>query len=331
MELNVDAISHYFMHFVNGIPSAYQALETTLGNIVFFCINGLAILGKLDEVLSQERKNEIIEWIYSQQVEPPLLGGFRHSSAHYTPNHAVEEAHIVMTYSYLASLLLLGDDLSRVDVPRVMEFLKKMQLPNGSFISHTLNSEDDLRFVYSAATICRILGTNGDLDVEKSIEYILSCQTYEGGFAYRHGDESHGGATYCAIGALDLWGALDRIQNKKLLAYWFSQRQNDGFNGRSHKYSDTCYSFWIGSPLTVLGWYDDIVDVKRLTAFIFSNYCGKGQFRSNANDKPDIVHTYFSLCGLSLAGYTGVERIHPSLGIVNKYIPEKMRNFSPKE
>lgn len=327
MELNVDDISHYFMYFIHGLPMNYQSLETTLGNIVFFCINGLAIIGKLDEVLSPQRKKEIIDWIYTQQVQPPLMGGFRHSPAHYTPNHTVEEAHIVMTYSYLATLILLGDDLSRVDVPRVMEFLKAMQLPSGSFISHSMNSEDDLRFVYSAAAICRILGTNGDLDIEKSIEFILSCQTYEGGFSYQHGDESHGGATYCAISALDLWGALDRIKNKKLLAYWLSQRQIDGFNGRSHKLTDTCYSFWIGSPLRTLGWYEDIVDIKRLTAFIFSNYCGKGQFRSNARDNPDIVHTYFSLCGLSLARYAGVEPIHSSLGIVAKYIPEKMLNL----
>lgn len=326
MELNVDAISQYFMHIVNGIPMNMQVLELTLGNIVFFCINGLAIIKKLDEVLTPERKKEIIDWIYSQQVQPPLLGGFCLSRAHYTPNHTMEESHIVMTYSYLASLLILGDDLSRVDVPRIMEFLKRVQLPSGSFTANTLNSEDDLRFVYSAAAICRILGTNGDLDIEKAIEYILSCQTYEGGFAYRVGDESHGGATYCAIGALDLWGGLDRIKNKKMLAYWLSQRQNDGFNGRSHKLTDTCYSFWIGSPLTVLGWFDDIVDTKRLTAFIFSNYCGKGQFRSNDQNSPDIVHTYFSLCGLSLAGYNGAEKIHPSLGVVDKCVPEKMRH-----
>ena len=93
------------MHIVNGIPMNMQVLELTLGNIVFFCINGLAIIKKLDDVLTPERKKEIIDWIYSQQVQPPLLGGFCLSRAHYTPNHTMEESHIVMTYSYLASLL----------------------------------------------------------------------------------------------------------------------------------------------------------------------------------------------------------------------------------
>jgi hypothetical protein len=30
----------------------------------------------------------------------------------------------------------------------------------------------------------KILGSFGDIDIEKSIEYILSYQTYEGGFAH---------------------------------------------------------------------------------------------------------------------------------------------------
>lgn len=324
MEINADAISAFLMRLIDGIPMTYQVLEITLGNIAHFCINGLAILGKLDQCLSSERKAQLIEWVYSNQVHPPLLGGFRHSAAHFTPNHTVEESHVVMTFSYLAILALLQDDLTRVNVPHLMAFLKKMQLPDGSFLAHPLDSESDLRFVYSVAAICRILGTNGDLDVEKAIEFILNCQTYEGGFGYRPGEESHGGAVFCAVAALDLWGALDRIKDKKMLAYWLSQRQEDGFNGRAHKLTDTCYSFWIGSPLRVLGWFDDIVDKQKLISFIFSNYVPNGQFRPNPSDKPDLVHTHFSLCGLALAGYPNVRPIHPSLGIASENLPERM-------
>ena len=40
-------------------------------------------------------------------------------------------SHIAMTYTALASLLILGDDLSRVDRPAVIESLKVLQLPDG--------------------------------------------------------------------------------------------------------------------------------------------------------------------------------------------------------
>lgn len=324
MELNVEAITRYLCFMINGLPSSYETQEINLNNIAYFCINGLAILGQLDKALTPEKRQDIIEWVYAQQTQPPEHGGFRHSSCHYTPSHKVEEMHMAMTYSSLAILLLLGDDLSRVEKDRIMETLHSLQLPSGSFLGHHLGSENDLRFVFCAASISKILGSTEGIDVEKAIEYILDCQTYEGGFAHQPGDESHGGATYCAIASLKLWNALDRIRDKKMLAYWLSQRQDDGFNGRTHKLTDTCYSFWIGAPLKVLGWYDDIVDKQRLISFIFSNYCENGSFRSNASSGPDIVHTHFSLCGLALAGFPGVEEIDPALGFVKKNLPSRL-------
>ena len=323
MELNVDDLALSFQALLKGLPAALQTAEASLGTLVYFAVNSLAMLRRLDS-LGAEKKQALIDWIYSLQVEPPELGGFRSSFCDFTPNHSVEESHLAMAYSYMASLLILGDDLSRVDKARMLEMVKKMQLEDGSFMGHTHNSEADIRYVFCAAAITRMLGDNGGIDVEKAIEYTLNCQTYEGGFAHAPGDEAHGGATYCALASLDLWNALDRIRNKKMLAYWLSQRQDDGFNGRTNKVTDTCYSFWIGASLRVVGWYDEIVDKERLIAFIFSNYCDVGMFRSSPGVEPDTLHTHFSLCGLSLAGYSEVEPIHPALGFVMKGLPKSI-------
>ena len=40
-------------------------------------------------------------------------------------------SHIAMTYTALATLITLGDDLSRVDKPAVVKSLKVLQLDNG--------------------------------------------------------------------------------------------------------------------------------------------------------------------------------------------------------
>lgn len=40
-------------------------------------------------------------------------------------------SHIAMTYTALASLLILGDDLSRVNRPAVIKGLMALQLPDG--------------------------------------------------------------------------------------------------------------------------------------------------------------------------------------------------------
>jgi geranylgeranyl transferase type-1 subunit beta len=325
MELNFDAIATYFTSIVRGIPSTLQQMELELTTIAYFCINGLAMIGRLDSSLPAAEKSRIIDWVYSQQISAPGSGGFRSTTCSSTPSHRFDESHLSATYSALATLLLLGDDFSRVDTPRLMATLTALQAPSGSFRASPLNDENDVRFVFCAAAVSTMLGTFSSLDVEKSITYLLDCQTYEGGFGHRPGDEAHGGPTYCAIASLDLWHALDRIRDRRRLALWFSQRQSDGFNGRSHKGTDTCYSFWVGAPMTTLKWFDVIVDRERLLAFIFSNFCDGGQFRSQSQTPPDVLHTHFALSGLSLLGFPGIEKIDPSLGVVEKYLPERIR------
>jgi geranylgeranyl transferase type-1 subunit beta len=311
MELNIESISNFLAFSITSILSEIQTRGIELANIAYFSLNGLAMIGKLDSVLSDERRAEIIDWVCSHQV-----GGFRSSACHSTPSHSVEESHGMMAYSSLMSLLLLGDDLGRVDTARILEGLRSLQLPSGASRSHPICFGSDIRFSFCAAAVTKVLGsTNG---IDKAIDYIASCQTYEGGFGQHPLDEAHGGSTCCAI------AALDRVPNRRMLAYWLSQRQSDGFNGRSHKLTDTCYSFWVGSPIKVLGWFDDIVNRESLSAFIFSNYCDNGQFRANWQSEPDLLHTHFSLSGLSLLEFPGIEPIHPSLGIVRKYLPDRI-------
>ena len=53
--------------------------------LVFFALSGLDLLGVLDRIVADEEKEEIINWIYSQQVLPGEDGnmdscGFRGSS-----------------------------------------------------------------------------------------------------------------------------------------------------------------------------------------------------------------------------------------------------------
>lgn len=44
-----------------------------------------------------------------------------------------DSGHIAMTYVALANLLILGDDLSRVDKKAVIESLKDLQLEDGRY------------------------------------------------------------------------------------------------------------------------------------------------------------------------------------------------------
>jgi len=104
-----------------------------------------------------------------------------------------------MTYTALASLIILGDDLSRVDRKGIISSIKKLQKEDGrygdSFISLliSINSElssnnnkiiiksfcamynegeSDMRFVYCASIIGYILNDWSGMDLEKTVNFI---------------------------------------------------------------------------------------------------------------------------------------------------------------
>lgn len=54
-----------------------------------------------------------------------------------------------------------------------------------------IGAETDLRFVYCAAAICSMLDDWTGMDKLKAKEYILNCQSYDGGFGMVPGSESH--------------------------------------------------------------------------------------------------------------------------------------------
>ena len=92
--------------------------------------------------------------------------------------------------------------------------------------------------------------------------------------------------------------------------------QIGGFQGRVNKVADTCYSFWVGGTLTLLGELP-LASAEDATAFVSS--CEKkytGGFSKTAEDEhPDILHSFYSLCWFSLIGERGLRSLDPALAI----------------
>jgi geranylgeranyl transferase type-1 subunit beta len=112
-----------------------------------------------------------------------------------------------MSYTALALLAMLGDDLAAVDRPAVLRLVRSLQGPTGAF-SAFAGGESDMRFVFCAAAICTMLGDPqcSTIDVEHATAYILSSQSYDGGIGLGPGMESHGGSMYTGLAALALMG-----------------------------------------------------------------------------------------------------------------------------
>ncbi|KAK2879514.1 hypothetical protein FQN49_000816, partial [Arthroderma sp. PD_2] len=139
-------------------------------------------------------------------------------------NECWDPANVPATFFALVALLILEDDLARVRRRECLLWLRSIQREDGSF-GQTLgpggriDGGRDLRFCCCAAGIRYILRGDGegerdgldgvgDIDVERLIEYVQTCQTYEGGFAESPFNESNAGLTYCALGTLSFLGCL---------------------------------------------------------------------------------------------------------------------------
>uniref|UniRef100_A0A0E0BX60 Prenyltransferase alpha-alpha toroid domain-containing protein n=1 Tax=Oryza meridionalis TaxID=40149 RepID=A0A0E0BX60_9ORYZ len=247
-----------------------------------------------------------------------------------------EVNHLTLAYFAVAGLSLLreldsivGYDLANIDNKVLLSSMRNLQQPDGSFMPTHIGAETDLRFVYCAAAICSMLKDWTGMDKEKAKQYILSCQSYDGGFGLVPGSESHGGGTFCAVAALCLMGFIqvDLASNLqepssidvRLLLEWCLQRQaaDGGFQGRRNKSSDTCYAFWIGGVLKIIGAYR-FIDHGALRSFLLYCQSPYGGFTKFLYDQfPDIYHSYYGLAALSLLEEEGLEPLCTELGILS--------------
>eukprot|EP01114_Cavostelium_apophysatum_P012272 TRINITY_DN2724_c0_g1_i1.p1 TRINITY_DN2724_c0_g1~~TRINITY_DN2724_c0_g1_i1.p1 ORF type:complete len:359 (+),score=39.71 TRINITY_DN2724_c0_g1_i1:58-1077(+) len=326
MEFNTERHRRFLKHMLNVLPTPYSSQDCNRLTLIYFVVGSLDLI----DALTDEDKKRIIEYVYALQVLPDKddsqkhIGncGFRGGTFFgqpYDPKcnptniHEHDKSHIAMTYTALCVLTVCGDDLSRVCKKAVTGALPSLQEDDGSFSPVNGGNENDMRFIFCAAAISYMLNDFSGMNVDKTVEYIKASQSYDAGIAQGPGQESHGGSTYCAIAALRMLGRLDDLPNKEKLIQWCVERQISGFQGRINKPADSCYSFWIGATLTMLGAYE-FVDVQSMKGFVMCCETKHGGFGKWPDTYPDVMHTYLSMCGMSLGGQEGLKPIEPSLG-----------------
>lgn len=172
-----------------------------------------------------------------------------------------------MTYTALLNLGILRDDYSRLDRASLRQHVRSLQQPDGRFVfvyvcdrltgcsfraAHG-QLDCDVRFTYCAFAIAYMLDDWDILDLDAAVSFLLRCRRFDGAFAQRPDQESHGGSTYCVVAALCLAGRLHVLSEPERTVRWLLARQQNGggFQGRIEKDQDVCYSFWCGAALHV--------------------------------------------------------------------------------
>ena len=319
------------------LPQPYLSLDTSRMTALYFCVVGLDILGELENELKADERAAMIDWIYGLQVDDGGHGGFRGSGwaggplgagrAAAAPAHDLDRPHLAMTYTALATLLTLGDDLGRVDGAAVARGVGRAAAGDGSFAAAAVGCERDLRFVFCACAVSRLVGDFSGVDAAATLRHIGACQAYDGGLGLAPGGESHGGSTYCGIAAraLLLDGAAATaaagVDADAAVAWCARRHDGRGVVGRTNKPPDSCYAYWVGAALRCLG-ARHLVDTT--VPFVLSCENRKmGGFAKYPEDTPpDLLHAFYSLSSLSWTD-PRFRAVDPMLGICAHRLPPR--------
>jgi protein farnesyltransferase subunit beta len=217
-------------------------------------------------------------------------------------------SHLAPTYAAINALCIVGlkAGFDMIDRRKMYSWLVSLKQPDGSFVMH-MDGEVDVRGSYCALAVAKLLGILTPELAANTAQFIQKCQTYEGGLGGSPGVEAHGGYTFCGLAAADLVDATSSLNVGKMWQ-WAVERQmsyEGGFQGRTNKLVDGCYSFWLGGVLPILNRQTKSCMYNRQALQTYLLVCAQAPsgMRDKPDKNPDFYHTCYCLSGLSLAQY----------------------------
>lgn len=254
LELQRDKHIEYLSKGLRHLGSTFSVLDANRPWLCYWIIHAIALLG---ETIDDELEDNTVDFL--NRCQDPN-GGFAGGPG--------QMPHLATTYAAVNTLITLGGDkaLASINRDKLYGFMRRMKQPNGGFRMHD-EGEIDVRACYTAISVASVLNILDDELIKNVGDFILSCQTYEGGIAGEPGSEAHGGYTFCGLAAMILIGEADRLDLPRLLDWVvFRQGKECGFQGRTNKLVDGCYSFWQGGAVALLQRLQSVIDEQMVEA-----------------------------------------------------------------
>eukprot|EP00347_Sterkiella_histriomuscorum_P006994 403350653 len=285
-------------------------------------------LEKEEIKLQNSEKRQIVEML--RQLQNPR-GGFGGAPGH--------SSNLIASYAAVLTLVNIGthEAFDLINVSGMKDFLismknkillnnqseksnqkqslqKMVTAPQNSYQVHE-NGENDLRGIYCAMVIAKILNILDQDLIEGVGDLIARHQTYEGGLANVQYGEAQGAYAFCGLASLILINETHKLNLDRLIE-WLSSRQmieEGGFNGRINKVVDSCYGFWIGTCFELFDiamkgqgnldgqWLYNIEAAQGYVKICCQNE--KGGVKDKPDKNPDIYHSFYSVSGLSSSQY----------------------------
>jgi len=296
----------YLKKGLQRLSTSYECLDASRPWLCFWIVHSLELL---KEPMPEEVSEKVAQFL--DKCQDHENGGFAGGPG--------QMPHLATTYAAVCALCILGQYSEKaytvINREKLASFLQSRRTAEGAFTMHK-DGEVDIRGAYCAVVAARLTNTFTKEMFQGTSEWIAKCQTYEGGFSGLPGHEAHGGYTFCGFAAIAMLGQEQLVNIKKLLK-WVSFRQmklEGGFQGRTNKLVDGCYSFWQGAVFPVLHnilqMYSDeslsqekwMFNQSALEEYVLLN-CQS--LAGGLLDKPgksrDFYHTCYCLSGLSVA------------------------------
>nr|CAD1823884.1 unnamed protein product [Ananas comosus var. bracteatus] len=255
LELWRDKHVEYLSRGLRLLGPSFHVLDANRPWLCYWILHSLTLLG---ERLDPEFESAVVDFLSRCQDNDGGYGG--------GPG---QMPHLATTYAAVNALVTLGSEtaLSSINRDSLYKFLLRMKDSSGAFRMHNAG-EIDVRACYTAISVASLLNILDNELVKDLGTYIMRCQTYEGGIAGEPYSEAHGGYTFCGLATMILINEADRLDLPNLIN-WVAFRQGVecGFQGRTNKLVDGCYSFWQGGVLALIQKLSSIVDEQLESSF----------------------------------------------------------------
>ncbi|KAI8606526.1 terpenoid cyclases/protein prenyltransferase alpha-alpha toroid [Dissophora ornata] len=302
IELKKNRHVKYLLGALDSLPSYWTALDASKPWLCYWIIHSLDLL---DHRIPESLAQRAISTLRHVQCE---TGGFAGGPG--------QDAHVATTYAAVNTLAIIGtkEAYDVINRATLLEFLLRIKQKDGSF-KMMVGGEIDVRGSYCAMSAATITNIRTPELEEGVAEFVGRCQTYEGGLGGYPGVEAHGGYAFCGLAALELLGRTD-VLNMNTLVKWSVNRQmslEGGFQGRTNKLVDGCYSFWMGGVFPIIGkMLESLEQDKEALNFVYDRdalqeylliacQSSSGGLRDKPFKPVDYYHTCYCLSGLSLS------------------------------
>jgi protein farnesyltransferase subunit beta len=284
---------------LTGLDENFSSLEASRPWLCYWMLHSLSLL---KEKSIEEDANLAKRVIYTLTMcRNERTGGFGGGK--------LQMSHTAPTYAAVMALVTINtrEAFETIQRGRLYRFLLSLSNGNGAFRVHQ-DGECDTRGLYTVLAVAAMTNMLTPELTRGCAEWIRKTQGFDGGIGGEPGNESHGGYAYCGIAALVLLNRPDAI-DLKAFARWLYMRQmqiEGGFQGRTNKLVDSCYSFWQGACFSLLNRLDPSARYPDCDALALATYVtgacahGSGGMKDKPNTHRDFYHTCYSLSGVSV-------------------------------